>query len=133
MGTRYFRHYSQDRRPVEEADRKSVIRYVEVGDDLVALRQLKLIHETGRLQRYDGEHPADHFGRLPSEPIDAERSGYEEISAEVFERSWALDGRVLAWPSEAIPRRRLLRRGELLQNIPSSVSRSRFASWQRRP
>jgi hypothetical protein len=71
------------------------MRYVEIGDDRYANRQIK-VYNKGRVLRYDRSHWCDRFGQLfgclfsrKRKAIEG-RIGAQAIGAEEFERVWNL-------------------------------------------
>lgn len=69
------------------------VRYVEIGDDRYAVRQVE-VYSIGRVLRYDRSHWCDRFGQLfgclfshKQKATDA-RLGAEVIEAKEFERAW---------------------------------------------
>jgi hypothetical protein len=69
------------------------IRYVEIGDDRYALRQVE-VYGDGRVLKYDRTHWCDKFGQLfgclfshKQKAVDG-RTGAEVIESGEFERAW---------------------------------------------
>ena len=75
------------------ADWGECVRFVEIGDDRYAVRQVE-IYSGGRVLRYDRSHWCDRFGQLfgclfsHKQKAIAGRRGAEVIDAKEFERSW---------------------------------------------
>jgi hypothetical protein len=81
------------RRDSLAADWGECIRYVEIGDDRYAVRQVE-VYNSGRVLRYDRSHWCDRFGQLfgglfsqKQKAIDG-RLRAEVIEAKEFERAW---------------------------------------------
>jgi hypothetical protein len=75
------------------ADWGECVRYVEIGDDRYAVRQVE-VYSDGRVLRYDRSHWCDRFGQLSGclfshkqKAIDG-GPGAEVIEAKEFERAW---------------------------------------------
>jgi|GEM_PF-1907033 len=82
------------------ADWDECVRYVEIGDDRYAIRQVE-VYSAGRVLRYDRSHWCDRFGQLfgclfsqKQKAIDG-RLGATVIEAKEFERAWR---EALGWP-----------------------------------
>ena len=75
------------------ADWGKCIRYVEIGDDRYAVRQVEVFSD-GRVLRYDRSHWCDNFGQLfgclfslKQKAINSRR-GAVVIEGKEFERAW---------------------------------------------
>jgi hypothetical protein len=75
------------------ADWGECVRYVEIGEDRYAVRQVE-VYSDGRVLRYDRSHWCDRFGQLfgclfshKQKAIDGRR-GAEVIDGKEFERAW---------------------------------------------
>jgi hypothetical protein len=83
------------------ADWGECVRYVEIGDDRYAVRQVE-VYSDGRVLRYDRSHWCDRFGQLfgclfsHKQKAIAGRLRAEAIEANEFERAWrgALDSSI---------------------------------------
>jgi hypothetical protein len=79
-------------------------RYIEVGEDLRAVRHVDLF-ENGSLLCYDRIHWVDDFGMLADARINRNRKEgpwgrSEEIEAAEFERVWTAARRSPSWPQQ---------------------------------
>jgi hypothetical protein len=91
---RYFKERGRClRRNSLAADWGECVRYVEIGNDRYADRQVE-VYSDGRVLRYDRSHWCDRFGQLfgclfshKQKAIDG-RLGAEFIEAKEFERAW---------------------------------------------
>jgi hypothetical protein len=96
---RYFKERGRCLHPDSlAADWGDCVRYVEIGDDRYAVRQVE-VYSDGRVLRYDLSHWCDKFGQLfgclfshKPKAIESRQSA-ETIDANEFERAWrdALD------------------------------------------
>jgi len=103
------RYFKQLGRPLRRDSLTAVwgecLRYVEIGDDRYATRQIEDYGE-GRVLRYDRSHWCDRFGQLfgclfSSKPkAIASRVGAEVIEAQEFERVWRAAIQSLVWPQQ---------------------------------
>jgi hypothetical protein len=91
---RYFTEPGQClRRDSLAADWGDCVRYVEIGDDRYAVRQVE-VYTKGRVLRYDRSHWCDRFGRLFGRLFSSKRKAIEgrlranPIEPKVFERAW---------------------------------------------
>lgn len=75
------------------ADWGECVRFVEIGDDRFAVRQVE-VYSGGRVLRYDRSHWCDRFGQLfgclfsHKQKAITGRPGANIIDAKEFERSW---------------------------------------------
>jgi hypothetical protein len=100
---RYFREHGRClHRDSLAADWGECVRYVEIGEDRYAVRQVEDYND-GRVLRYDRSHWCDRFGQLfgcqfshKQKAIDG-RLGAEVIDAKEFEREWRKAQRSTMW------------------------------------
>jgi hypothetical protein len=57
-------------------------------DDGYAARQME-VYEHGIILKYDSSHLEDGYGFLSDQPLEPEKHGVPEVSAEEFEAEWA--------------------------------------------
>jgi hypothetical protein len=94
---RNMRHFKERGRCLRldslAADWGECVRYVEIGDDRYAVRQVE-VYSDGRVLRYDRSHWCDRFGQLfgclfsHKPKAIAGRLWAEVIEANEFERAW---------------------------------------------
>ena len=91
---RYFKERGRSlHRDSLAADWGECVRFVEIGDDRYAVRQVE-VYSDGRVLRYDRSHWCDRFGQLfgclfshKPKAINGRRTA-EAIEANEFERAW---------------------------------------------
>ena len=103
---RYFKEFGSSlHRDSLAADWGECQRYVEIGDDLYATRQIE-DYGNGRMLRYDRSHWCDHFGQLfaclfsSKQKAIASRVRAEVIESKQFERAWRTAIRSQIWPQQ---------------------------------
>jgi hypothetical protein len=114
MGCRYFRRYFSG----SSVERRRITRWIEADHNFVPVRQVDY-HVTGMFRHYSTDRPQDSHGGLRERPIDPAFSGYQEVSADAFERAWAGDSDGWAGPRDATGGGRSNLWSRWLQNIRS--------------
>jgi hypothetical protein len=88
---RYFRYEWNASRGDEFADWGSAVLWNEMAEDGYVVRQLE-VYENGVVLKYDALHLEDKYGFLSDQPLEPEKYGVPEVSAEAFEAAWSAVG-----------------------------------------